>query len=95
MFPNPPVKGQPVTIYYKGSLTSDPATTSITLHYGFDGWAVGTINDVAMTKRADGFWEVTLTMPTDRYKFDFAFVNNAGTWDNNGGADWHYGVTQK
>ncbi|WP_084665751.1 glycoside hydrolase family 15 protein [Thermanaeromonas toyohensis] len=95
MFPNPPVKGQPVTIYYKGFLASDPATRSITLHYGFDGWAAGTINDVAMSKRADGFWEVTLTMPTDRYKFDFCFVNNAGTWDNNGGADWHYGVTQK
>jgi len=26
-------------------------------------------------------------------QFDFAFNNGAGTWDNNGGADWHFTVT--
>lgn len=93
LVPSTPVKGQRLTVFYKGALAA--SSTKIWLHHGYDGWAAGTVADAAMTRRGDGFWSVTLTMPTNRSRLDLAFVNQAGAWDANGGRDWHFGVTRR
>ena len=85
------VRGQSVVIYYKGALASGSA---VTIHYGFNNWAAGTIVDAAMTKRSDGYWQSpAIALSSTTSELDFAFNNGAGTWDNNGGADWKLAVS--
>lgn len=84
------VQGKSVVIYYKGALSTGSA---VTMHYGFNNWATG-IADVAMTKRSDGYWQSpAIALSSTTTELDFAFNNGAGTWDNNGGADWKLAVS--
>lgn len=85
------VRGKSVVIYYKGALASGSA---VTLHYGFNTWAAGTIVDAAMTKRSDGYWQSpAIALPSTATELNFVFNNGAGTWDNNNGADWKLAVS--
>ncbi len=81
---SPPVAGQPAIVRYAGSLAA--SATAITLHWGHDGWQ--NVTDTPMVKQADGSWTATVTVPAGT-GLNTAFQNQAGTWDNNGGADYN------
>ena len=42
---------------------------------------------------ANSRFTYTYAIPATATAVDFVFNNGAGTWDNNGGADWHVAVT--
>jgi glucoamylase len=95
-WPNPAIGGQSLTIYYNGPLAAK--ASSIQLRWGHDA---GFLNptDVPMTKRADGYWTSTITVPAenssgpDQVPFlQFAFHDEAGNWDNNGGPGKNFSV---
>lgn len=79
-------KGSQFTLYYNGKLTN---SSNVTLHYGFNGWT-STAN-ATMTKRSDGFWQATITLPSTATKLDFCFTDGS-SWDNNNSQDWHLGI---
>ncbi|WP_297417433.1 carbohydrate-binding protein [Clostridium sp.] len=80
------VQGNSFTIYYNGSLAN---SSSVKLHWGYNGFTNPT--DVTMTKRSDGFWSATITIPSSATKLDFDFTNGS-SWDNNSSKDWHLQV---
>lgn len=82
------VKGGNFTIYYKGTLAN---SSKVLLHWGTNGWATVTTTDVSMTKRSDGFWQGTITIPTTASQLDFVFTDGTN-WDNNSSKDWHLTV---
>jgi cyclomaltodextrin glucanotransferase len=86
-------EGSNVTVSYKGD-----ANKSYLLHWGVDQWAgAGTpAGDEPMTLNVEtGRYEATLTLPYGISWFDFVFHNTTDdSWDNNGGADWHYVVEE-
>lgn len=77
------LKGNQFTIYYEGALAN---SSNLSIHWGYDGWTSPA--NVAMTKRLDGFWEGTLTIPSSASKLDFDFTDGT-SWDNNSNNDWH------
>ncbi|HET8913673.1 MAG TPA: glycoside hydrolase family 15 protein [Ktedonobacteraceae bacterium] len=82
-------KGKALTIYYKGFLASN---SRLYIHWGENNWQ-NIPPDAAMAKRADGFWQVTISVPNDASQINFAFNNGAGSWDNNGGGNWNVGIS--
>ncbi len=90
-WPNPLVEGQPATVYYDGSLASSSATTSITMHWGYDGWSG--ITNTPMTNLGNGYWAANIIVPNG-YQLNAAFVNQAGTWDNNNGNNYNPWISQ-
>jgi len=85
--PSPAIAGQPVTVTYHGTLAA--AATSMTMHWGHDNWQGTT--DTAMTKQSNGTWTATVTVPAGT-GLNTAFENQAGTWDNNGSANYNIGA---
>ena len=85
-----PAASKTTTVYYNGSLAA--AATSMTLHWGYNGFANPT--DVAMTKQSDGRWAATITVPSGSYDLNMAFKNNANAWDSNNSANYNYSVAQ-
>lgn len=79
--------GKPVTLYYNGTLAN---SNSLTVRWGYSGW--NNVSDVAMTKRGDGFWAVTITPPANANATNFV-VTDGTNWDNNGGGNWNLPVT--
>ncbi len=77
--------GKALTIYYHGTLD---AQSKVFLHWGENGWHNVPATDLAMVKRADNFWQATISVPNDATQINMAFNNGAGTWDNNGGSDY-------
>jgi glucoamylase len=84
--PSPAVAGQPVTVTYRGTLAG--SATSITMHWGHDNWQG--VTDTPMTK-VGGVWTATVTVPAGT-GLNAAFENQAGTWDNNGSANYNIGA---
>jgi hypothetical protein len=41
---------------------------------------------------AESVWQITVAVATSATQLDVVFHNGAGSWDNNGGADWHFAV---
>ena len=78
--------GKALTIYYNGSLDSQ---SKVFLHWGENGWLNVPATDPTMVKRADGFWQTTISVPNDATQINMAFNNGAGTWDNNGGSNYN------
>lgn len=80
------LQGNSFTIYYNGSLAN---SSSVSLHWGINGWT--STSNVSMTKRSDGFWQGTITIPSLATKLDFDFTDGSN-WDNNSNKDWHLTV---
>lgn len=92
--PCPPVAGQSVQVRYLP--TSGPLVNaaSVRLHTGINGWTNVIAPDPIMTRSAPGQpWTVTINVPNTATVLDLAFNNGSGSWDNNGGQDWHLAVT--
>lgn len=83
--PQNPAPAQNLTITYSGSLASQ---SQVLMHYSWDNWTVGGIQDKAMVKSGN-VWTTTVTVPANaRINFCAAFHNGNGTWDNNGSQDY-------
>jgi cyclomaltodextrin glucanotransferase len=83
--------GESVTVSYRSG-----ANKELLLHWGINNWSdSGTsMGDEALVYNAETFaYEGTLTLPADASQFDFVFNNTTdGSWDTNGGSDWHVSV---
>ncbi|PWI57141.1 carbohydrate-binding protein [Sulfoacidibacillus thermotolerans] len=90
-WPNPLVGGQPATIYYDGSLSTSSATTSITLHWGYNNW--NGVTNTPMTNLGNGYWAANIIVPSGS-QLNAAFYNQAGTWDNNNGNNYNPWISQ-
>jgi hypothetical protein len=90
--PNPPVAGQNVTITYDPAGRNLAGASQVFIHQGINGWQNVVTPNPAMTL-ASGKWTYTLNVPANASELDMVFNNGAGTWDNNGGADWKFTVT--
>jgi hypothetical protein len=63
-------------------------------HYGFNGWNPTISPDPAMSYNSiDEVWEITVPVQSSASQLDVVFTDGNNTWDNNGGADWHFTVT--
>lgn len=92
--PDPAVAGQNVTISYDPSGGPLSGAGSVFLHYGFDQWNPVISPDPAMTwNAAAAVWTITVPVPAGASQLDVVFNDGQGTWDNNGGQDWHFVVT--
>ncbi len=90
--PDPALAGEMVTLSYDAAGGPLGAASQVYIHYGFDDWAQ-VEPDLALNWNAvDELWDITLDIPTDVGQLDVVFNDGAGTWDNNGGADWHFTV---
>jgi uncharacterized repeat protein (TIGR03806 family) len=85
--PAPPVRGQTVTITYDATGRVLAGAQNVNIHRGINGWTG--ITTQAMTSLGDNRHRITFTVPGNATVLDFAFNNGTGTWDNNGGQDWH------
>ncbi len=82
-------QGKALTIFYNGWLDSH---SHVYLHWGENNWQNIVAADKPMVKRADGFWQTTISLPTDATQINFAFNDGAGNWDNNGGGNWNVSI---
>lgn len=91
--PSPAIAGQPVLISYDAVGGPIASASAINAHVGFNNWGI-VPPDMAMTFNAgNARWEVMVNVPITASQVDVAFNNGAGTWDNNGGQDWHVSAT--
>ncbi|MBI5154887.1 PKD domain-containing protein, partial [Candidatus Poribacteria bacterium] len=92
--PNPPVAGQSATITYDATGRNLQGAGQVKIHLGKNNWSTVVAPDPAMTGLGGNEWEYTYTVDADATQIDFVFNNGSGTWDNNGGADWHFTTGQ-
>ncbi|MFN0012343.1 MAG: hypothetical protein ACKVS8_11950 [Phycisphaerales bacterium] len=91
--PDPPVAGQSVTVTYNPAGRNLASANPVRIHHGINVWQSVPSPDPTMTAGTGtdaGKWLYTLTLPATANQLDAVFNNGAGTWDNNGGADWHF-----
>lgn len=89
--PSNPIPGQNATISYTGNLASG---NQVVMHYSFDNWTVGGIQDANMSKQGNS-WVATILVPANaKLNFAAAFNNGSGTWDNNNGQDYKITLAQ-
>jgi len=81
----------PVSVTYLPNGGPLSAATQIFAHVGYGGWAQ-VFPTQAMTKVAANVWRIFPAPPYDVSQLDVVFHNGAGTWDNNGGSDWHFTI---
>lgn len=81
--------GRALTIYYNGLLASN---SQVFIHWGENNWQ-NIPADQTMVKRADGFWQTTISIPNDASQINFVFNNGSGSWDNNNGQNWNVNIS--
>ncbi len=85
--PDPPVANGTVSIYYDSTGRVLSGASPAWIHCGTNNWQG--VSDGAMTwDGAASAWRYDFTLPPSATSLEFVFHDNAGTWDNNGGADW-------
>lgn len=82
-------QGKALTIYYHGSLDN---SSHVYLHWGENGWQNIAATNKPMVKRADGFWQTTISVPVDATSLNFVFTDGTN-WDNNGGGNWNTSIS--
>ena len=91
--PYPVAAGEYVTIQHDPAGRVLESAGLVYLHYGFNAWNPAIDPDPPMSwNSAEGVWETTVAVPENAYQVDVVFHDGWGTWDNNGGADWHLSV---
>jgi hypothetical protein len=91
--PEPLEAGGFATVSYDPTGRPLAGATTVRLHYGFNDWQQVANPDATMTWNAKTQrWTATVPIVSTAVQFDFVFNDGSGTWDNNGGADWHYAV---
>lgn len=89
--PASPVGCGPITITYNPAGRVLASANPVYVHVGRNGWQNVVNPDPAMTEHV-GNWTYIYTPPPGTTNIDMAFNDGAGTWDNNGHADWHFAV---
>jgi alpha-amylase len=91
--PSPVINGQTLTVTYNDGPGALNAPGAVTMQWGTNNWQG--VQQSAMTKNAQGLWQVAVTVPANaQNSVDFMFFNPANSaFDNNGGADWHVAIT--
>ncbi|MCX8130466.1 MAG: carbohydrate-binding protein [Clostridia bacterium] len=90
--PQVPVSGGNVTITYNATGRQLQGSTSVKIHWGYDGF-IG-VTDTTMTSKGNNIWEVTLTVPAAaKTKLDFVFTDGS-KWDNNNSQNWNIPINQ-
>jgi 1,4-alpha-glucan branching enzyme len=87
--PDPPMRGESVTIQYNASGRVLQGAAQVSIHLGWNSWSTVIDPDPAMTSVGTDLWEHTVTVPVDAGQLDCVFNDGAGTWDNNDSNDWH------
>ncbi|MBX7247094.1 MAG: hypothetical protein K1X53_16470 [Candidatus Sumerlaeaceae bacterium] len=91
--PATPTAGQQAMIQYDPVGGPIAGAAAVNVHWGVNNWASGTVADTGMTWNASAAkWQTTVTLSASATQLDMVFNNNAGTWDNNSGQDWHFTV---
>jgi len=90
--PAEPVAGESVTVWYDADGRVLDGALAVWIHRGHSGWQGVVDGAMSYSAGADAWW-ITFTVPSTATVLDFVFHDNADTWDNNGGADWHVTVT--
>jgi len=91
--PAAPVAGSAVTIEYTATGRAIASATNVYIHLGWNGWSPVVTPDPAMTfNTASNWWQFTTNIPNSATQLNCVFNNGAGTWDNNGGANWNFTV---
>jgi cyclomaltodextrin glucanotransferase len=89
--PDPLQAGGQATVTYRRS-----ASDNVALHWGINNWnGTGTpVAEVPMSADPEGLsHRITIQIPDGATQLDFVFHNlSNGSWDNNGGQDWHFQV---
>ncbi|MFM8654745.1 MAG: hypothetical protein ACKODZ_08490, partial [Verrucomicrobiota bacterium] len=93
--PTVPVSGQPLTVTYNPAGRALASATNVNIHHGFNqniaaNWTV--LPGVAMTKSGSN-WVVTYNVASNATTIAMCFNNGSGTWDNNGGGNFNFNVT--
>ena len=92
--PTAPVAGNPVTIQYTATGRGLSAANQIYLHLGWNNYSVIVSPDVPMTfNAASNWWQCSVNITNLATSLNCTFNNEAGAWDNNGGANWNFTVT--
>ncbi|MCC6320669.1 MAG: hypothetical protein IT438_04440 [Phycisphaerales bacterium] len=92
--PNPAVAGQSVAIAYNPSGRPLAGAPNVRAHVGFNNWQTVVSPDVLLAWNAPtSRWEGSFAVAANASQLDLAFNDTGATWDNNGGADWHFTVT--
>lgn len=93
--PANPVAGGTLTLRYDTVAGALPDGASpVYAHIGHSGWTEILAPDPVMTwEAATARWKYVYSIPLAATSVDFVFRDDAGHWDNNGGADWHVSVS--
>jgi hypothetical protein len=81
----------PVTLSYFPNAGVLQGAATVYLHLGYDDWAQ-VVATQAMVQVSNNLWRLTVTPPPGAAQLDAVFHNGSGTWDNNGGGDWHFAL---
>jgi hypothetical protein len=90
--PSPVQAGESVTVTYDAAGRSLASAAVVKAHVGFNQWSTVLAPDTTMTRGIDGKWTCRVLVPSSATQLDLVFNDGAGTWDNNGGQDWHFAV---
>ncbi|MEM9064999.1 MAG: GC-type dockerin domain-anchored protein [Planctomycetota bacterium] len=91
--PEQPNAGDTVTLFYDATGGPLESVPTVYAHIGFNGWDPVFSPDQPMTfDNADERWEISIDLPFSASQLDAVFNDGANTWDNNGGADWHFDI---
>ncbi|MDP4145568.1 MAG: carbohydrate-binding protein [Bacillota bacterium] len=89
--PTTAVAGQSVTITYNASGRVLQSSSTVKLHWGYDGWLTPT--DTVMTSAGNGMWTATITVPSAAKSALNLCFTDGSKWDNNNSANWSISVT--
>ena len=99
--PAVPVSGQPLTVTYNPTGRGLASANNVNIHHGFNTNIPGNwtpLPGVAMTKNGSN-WVATYTVASSATAIVICFnsctnnISTSGTWDNNGGGNWNFNVT--
>jgi len=87
--PSYPMPGQQITLSYFYVNESNPLYGKpVYGHIGKNGWDGVYDTEQLQLNTTISRFETVITVPTDATSLNAVFHDNAGTWDNNDGADW-------
>jgi hypothetical protein len=94
--PGQPADSAPISITYDPAGRNLSSASQVYIHLGRNGWQDRITPRPAMTKVGDK-WQYTVAAWPGTTVLDMVFTSapegGDGTWDNNGGADWHFAVS--
>ncbi len=90
--PAEPVAGETVTVWYDPTGRPLDGAATVLIHRGHSGWQ-GVVDGTMTWDAGAEAWSIAFTVPSAATSLEFVFHDGAGTWDNNGGADWSVPVS--